>query len=36
MVIKDKKEFLLYLNCLRFLGLGSEEMAYYDKRKNMF
>lgn len=34
MVIKDKEEFLLYLNSLRFLGLGSEGIAYYDKRKN--
>ena len=33
MVINDKEEFLLYLKGLRFLGLGSEGMAYYDKRK---
>ena len=33
MVIKDKEEFLLYLNNLRFLGLGFEGIAYYDKRK---
>ena len=33
MVIKDKEEFLLYLNSLRFLGLGSEGIAYYDKRQ---
>ena len=35
MVINDKEEFLLYLKCLRFLGLGSEGMAYYDKRKKV-
>lgn len=33
MVVKDKEEFLIYLNSLRFLGLGSEGIAYYDIRK---
>ena len=32
MVVNDKNEFLIYLKSLKFLGLGSEGISYYDKR----
>lgn len=35
MVVNDKKEFLIYLKSLKFLGLGSEGISYYDKRKKI-
>lgn len=35
MVVNDKKEFLIYLKSLKFLGLGSEGITYYDQRKKI-
>lgn len=36
MVVRDKKEFLIYLKYLKLLGFGSEGIAYYDKKKSCF
>lgn len=33
MVVRDKREFLIYLKYLKLLGFGSEGTAYYDKNK---
>lgn len=35
MVINNKEKFARYLESLKFLGLGSEGTAYYDKDKKM-
>ncbi len=35
MVVRDKKDFLFYLRSLKLLGVGSEGIAYYDKKKKI-